>query len=51
MAYYEWHYSKVRREDQKQQYRLALDLTLDRGFDLELIHEDNDAQFYIDRGC
>ena len=50
VAYCEWHCSKVRREDQKQQYRLALDLTLDRGFDLELIHEDNDAQFYIDRG-
>lgn len=50
MAYYKQHYFKVKREDQKQQYRLALDLTLDRGFDLKLIHKDNDAQFYIDQG-
>ena len=49
-AYCEWHCSKVRREDQKEQYRLARDLTLDRGFDLELLHENNDAQFYIERG-
>lgn len=49
-AYCVWHCSKVRRQDQKQQYELARDLTLDRGFDLELVHEDNDAQFYIERG-
>ena len=49
-AYCEWHCSKVRRQDQKQQYELARDLTLERGLDLELIHEDNDAQFYIERG-
>ncbi|KAK4242964.1 hypothetical protein C7999DRAFT_18600 [Corynascus novoguineensis] len=45
-----WHCSKIRRQDLKQQYKLARDLTLERGFGLELIHEDNDAQFYIERG-
>jgi hypothetical protein len=49
-AYCEWHCSKVRRQDQKQHYRLACDLILERGFDLDLIHEENDAQFYIERG-
>jgi hypothetical protein len=49
-AYCEWHCSKVRSQDQKQHYGLARDLTLERGFDLDLIHEDNDAQFYIERG-
>jgi hypothetical protein len=49
-AYCEWHCSKVRRQDQKQHYELARDLTLERGFDLDLIYEDNDAQFYIERG-
>lgn len=49
-AYCEWHCSKVRREEQKQQYQLARDLTLDRGFDLELVYQDNDSQFYIERG-
>jgi hypothetical protein len=43
VAYCEWHCSKVRSQDQKQQYELARDLTLERGLDLELIHEDNDA--------
>ena len=49
-AYYEWHCSKVRSQDQKQYYELTRDLTLGRGLDLELIHKDNDAQFYIKRG-
>ena len=45
-AYCEWHCSKVRRLDQKQQYELARDLTLERGFDLELIHEDNGQKLF-----
>jgi hypothetical protein len=49
-AYCKWHCSKVRSQDQKQQYELACNLTLERDLDLELIHEDNDAQFYIERG-
>lgn len=49
-AYREWHCSKVRSRDQKQQYEVACDLTMDRGFDLELLHEDNDAEFYIEQG-
>jgi hypothetical protein len=49
-VYYEWQYSKVRSHNQKQQYKLGRDPTLDRGFDVELIYEDNDAQFYIDWG-
>ena len=49
-AYCEWHCSKVRSREQKQQYELARDLTLDRGLDLELVYEDHDAQFYIAQG-
>ncbi|KAK3933481.1 hypothetical protein QBC46DRAFT_368727 [Diplogelasinospora grovesii] len=50
LAYCEWHCSKVRSQRQKKQYEWARDLTLECGLDLELVHEDNDAQFYIDRG-
>lgn len=49
-AYCEWYCSKVRCQDQKEQYKLARDLMLERGLDLELVHEDNDVQFYIERG-
>ncbi len=49
-AYCECHCSQVRSQNQKQQYGLARDLTLERGLDLELLHEDKDAQFYIERG-
>ena len=49
-AYYEWHCSKVRSRDQKRQYELARNLTLERCFDLELLHEDNDPQYFIERG-
>ncbi|OAQ58349.1 hypothetical protein VFPFJ_11655 [Purpureocillium lilacinum] len=48
--YCKWHCSKVRSNDQKKAYELAHDLTLARSLDLELVHEDNDAQFYIDNG-
>jgi hypothetical protein len=49
-AYCEWQCSKVRSRQQKQQYELARDLTLERCFDLELLYEDSDAQSYIERG-
>lgn len=49
-AYCEWHCSKVRGTEQKRHYELARDLTLERGLDLELVHEDNNAQFFIERG-
>ncbi|KAK3934333.1 hypothetical protein QBC46DRAFT_83014 [Diplogelasinospora grovesii] len=49
-AYCEWHCSKIRSQDQKEQYKLIRELALEKGFDLELIHEDHDAQFYIERG-
>ncbi|KAE9571015.1 hypothetical protein CGMCC3_g12947 [Colletotrichum fructicola] len=49
-AYCEWHRSKVRSETQKQHFELAYSLTIARGLDLELVHEDNDAQFYIEQG-
>lgn len=29
---------------------LACSLTLERGFDLDLVHEDNDARYFIDQG-
>ncbi|KAK2737135.1 hypothetical protein CKAH01_18867 [Colletotrichum kahawae] len=49
-AYCEWHCSKVRSETQKQHFELAYSLTIARGLDLELVREDNDAQFYIEQG-
>lgn len=49
-AYRDWECSKVRSEAQKQHYELAHDLTLERGFDLELVRQDGDAQYYIERG-
>lgn len=49
-AYCEWQCLKVRGAEQKRHYELARDLTLERGLDLELVHEDNDAQFFIERG-
>ncbi|OAL42639.1 hypothetical protein IQ07DRAFT_525749 [Pyrenochaeta sp. DS3sAY3a] len=49
-AYYEWHCSQVRSQKQKQSYKMARDLTLDRALDLEHVHIDSDAQFYIDHG-
>ncbi|KAJ6436642.1 reverse transcriptase domain protein [Purpureocillium lavendulum] len=48
--YCRWHCSQVGSMDQKRAYELARDLTLARSLDLELVDEDNDAQFYIDKG-
>jgi hypothetical protein len=49
-AYCRWHCSKVGCPIQRQHSELARDLTLERGDDLELVHEDENAQFYIDSG-
>ncbi|KXH56230.1 hypothetical protein CNYM01_13770 [Colletotrichum nymphaeae SA-01] len=49
-AYCKWHCSKVRSLTQKRYFELAYNLTLERGLDLELVHEDNDAQFFIEQG-
>jgi hypothetical protein len=40
--YCKWHCSKVRSRNQKQQYELACALTLEKGFDLELVYEDSE---------
>ncbi|KAK4068650.1 hypothetical protein Purlil1_13760 [Purpureocillium lilacinum] len=48
--YCRWHCSQVGSLDQKKAYELARDLTLARSLDLELVDEDNDAQFYVDKG-
>jgi hypothetical protein len=49
-AYCEWHCLKIRCLVQRQHYELARDLTLGRGDDLELVSEDNNAQFSIELG-
>ncbi|KAF6796412.1 hypothetical protein CSOJ01_13194 [Colletotrichum sojae] len=49
-AYCKWHCSKVRSITQKQHFQLAYNMTIERGLDLELIHEDNDAQCFIEQG-
>ncbi|OAQ59770.1 hypothetical protein VFPFJ_11564 [Purpureocillium lilacinum] len=48
--YCRWHCSQVGSLDQKKAYELARDLTLARSLHLELVDEDNEAQFYIDKG-
>ncbi|KAK4071523.1 hypothetical protein Purlil1_13414 [Purpureocillium lilacinum] len=50
--YCRWHCSQVEvgSLDQKKAYELARDLTLARSLDLEPVDEDNDGQFYIDKG-
>ncbi|KAJ5005564.1 hypothetical protein K4K57_011679 [Colletotrichum sp. SAR 10_99] len=49
-AYCKWHCSKVRSITQKQHFELAYNITIEMGLDLELIHDDNDAQFFIEQG-
>ncbi|KAK0367742.1 hypothetical protein CLIM01_14901 [Colletotrichum limetticola] len=49
-AYCKWHCSKVRSPTQKRYFELTYNLTIERGLDLELVHEDNDAQFFIKQG-
>ncbi|KAF4921419.1 hypothetical protein CGCF245_v015591 [Colletotrichum fructicola] len=49
-AYCKWYWSKVRSLNQKRYFELAYNLTIERGLDLELVHEDNDAQFFIQQG-
>lgn len=49
-AYHDYHCSRVKSENQKRHYGLARDLTLERAFDLDLMHDEGDTHYYIDRG-
>jgi hypothetical protein len=49
-VYCDWHCSQVRSPEQQRHFRQARDLTLERGYDLELVHEDHNAQYYIEQG-
>lgn len=48
--YSAWQETNVIDETLKAQFRLACDVTLTNGFDLEQIHEDHDAGFFIEKG-
>lgn len=48
--YSDWQCSQVGDESLKTEYQKACDLTLDDGLDLEQVYEDQDAQFYVDKG-
>ncbi|KAJ0278020.1 hypothetical protein CBS470a_009990 [Colletotrichum nupharicola] len=48
--YTEWHCSKVRDEGLKLDFRRACDVALEDGLDLELIHQGEDAAFFVERG-
>lgn len=48
--YCRWHCLKVKSRNQKRQYELARNLTLEVYFDLELLHEDNNPQHFIRQG-
>jgi hypothetical protein len=48
--YSAWQETNVIDETLKAQFRLACDVTLTNGLDLEQIHEDHDAGFFIEKG-
>lgn len=49
-TYTEWHYSQVHSEVPKAQFRLCGSLTLEEGYDLEQLHEEQNFQFLVDGG-
>jgi hypothetical protein len=45
-----WHKANVSDDGLKAQYRQACEVELAYGLDLELIHEDTDPSFFVDKG-
>jgi hypothetical protein len=48
--YSKWQCSRVTNKSLKMEYQKVYQLTLAEGLDLELIYEEQNAQFYIDKG-
>ncbi|TVY71304.1 hypothetical protein LSUE1_G004473 [Lachnellula suecica] len=48
--YSHWHQSKVNDEILKVEFQKACDVTLADGLDLEQVHDDQDPDFFIDKG-
>ncbi|CAN9211125.1 unnamed protein product [Alternaria alternata] len=48
--YSDWQQSRVRREDQKDDIRNMCDMALEHGLDLQLLHDDQDPDFFVSRG-
>lgn len=48
--YSEWQCTRVTNKALKMEYQKVYHITLDEGLDLELIYEEQNAQFYIDKG-
>ena len=48
--YSEWQCSRVTNKSLKIEYQKAYNITLAEGLDLELVYEEQNAQFYIDKG-
>ncbi|KAH6717350.1 hypothetical protein BKA61DRAFT_321910 [Leptodontidium sp. MPI-SDFR-AT-0119] len=48
--YSEWQCTRVTNKSLKMEYQKVYHITLDEGLDLELIYEEQNAQFYIDKG-
>ena len=48
--YSDWQCSQVTDRTLKMEYKKACDLTLADGLDLELVFEDQDAEFYVEKG-
>ncbi|KAH6646818.1 hypothetical protein BKA67DRAFT_663200 [Truncatella angustata] len=48
--YTSWHYSQVDDEVLKAQFRRCGTLTLEEGYDLEQLHEEQNFQFLVDGG-
>lgn len=49
-AYTDWHYSQVNSEIPKTQFKLCGTRTLEEGYDLEQLHEEQNFQFLVDGG-
>lgn len=48
--YSEWQCSRVTNKSLKIEYQRVYNITLAEGLDLELVYEEQNAQFYIDKG-
>ena len=48
--YCDWQQSQVRKPSLKAEFQKATDFVVERGLDLELLHEDQNPQFLIEEG-
>ena len=49
--YGRWQCSKVTRPNLQSEYQKVCEITLEEGLDLELVHEQQDYMFFVDKGA